>query len=104
MHRVLDLESYAKNVIRNQDKGQMVEIECLACGKTVKLPKFINTDKYDGQVVCQECSALLHVKLVKGKVEKYKVLEKNTRPVTIIFEPAHKTEEEGSIAKDKEGS
>jgi DNA-directed RNA polymerase subunit RPC12/RpoP len=69
------LESYAKNVIRNQSKEQMVEIECLACGKTVKIPQFINTDKYDGQVVCQECKSLLHVKLVKEKVEKYKVVE-----------------------------
>jgi uncharacterized Zn finger protein len=56
----------------------MIEIECLACGKTVKLPQFINTDKYDGQVVCQECESLLQVKLVKGKVEKYKVIVNNS--------------------------
>ncbi len=54
----------------------MVEIECLACGKAVKLPQFIDSDNYDGQVVCQECNSLLRVKLVKGKVQKYKV-EKN---------------------------
>ena len=54
----------------------MVEIECLACGKAVKLPQFIDIDNYDGQVVCQECKSLLHVKLVEGKVQKYKV-EKN---------------------------
>ena len=53
----------------------MVEIECLACGKAVKLPRFIDSDNYDGQLVCQECKSLLHVKLVKGKVQKYKVLE-----------------------------
>jgi DNA-directed RNA polymerase subunit RPC12/RpoP len=49
---------------------KMVEIECLACGKPVKMPQYIDTEKYDGQVVCQECKSLLHVKLVKGKVRK----------------------------------
>ena len=52
----------------------MVRIKCLACGKAVKAPKFIDTDNYDGQVVCQECKSLLHVKLVKGKVQKYKIV------------------------------
>ncbi len=53
----------------------MVEIECLACGKPIKPPQFIDTDNYDGQVVCQECKSLLHVKLVKGKVQKYKIVK-----------------------------
>ncbi len=58
----------------------MVEIECLACTKVVK-PKQLNdtdnydTDSYEGQVVCQECKSVLHVKLVKGKVQKYKIVE-----------------------------
>ena len=51
----------------------MIEIECLACGKTLNMPKYIDTDKYDGQVVCQECKSLLHIILVKGKVEKYRI-------------------------------
>lgn len=67
----------------------MVNIECLVCGKTVKLPQFIDTDNYDydGQVVCQECKSLLHVKLVKGKVRKYKLVEKfipPSEPIKII--------------------
>ena len=53
----------------------MGEIDCLACGKTLKMPKYINADKYDGQVVCQGCKSVLHVKLVKGKVEKYRIVE-----------------------------
>ena len=53
----------------------MIEIECLACGKTVKMPKYIDPEQYDGQVVCQECKALLHIKLVKGKVQKYKIVK-----------------------------
>ena len=54
----------------------MVEIQCLACDKTLNLPQFVNTDNYDGQVVCQECKALLYVKLVKSKVLKYKIVER----------------------------
>jgi len=54
----------------------MVEIQCLACDKTLKLPQFVNTDNYDGQVVCPECKALLHIKLVKSKVLKYKIIKK----------------------------
>ena len=61
----------------------MVEIECLACGKTVKMPKYIDPETYDGQVICQECEALLYVKLAKGKVQKYKIVERKTRRVPI---------------------
>lgn len=53
----------------------MIEIQCLACGKTLKIPQFVNTDNYDGQVVCQECKSLLQLKLEKEKVLKYKIVE-----------------------------
>ena len=58
----------------------MVEIECLACTKDIK-PQQLNdtenydTENYDGQIVCQECKSLLHVKLIKGKVQKCKIVE-----------------------------
>ena len=79
----------------------MVEIECLACGKPIKMPKYIDPKQYDGQVVCQECESLLHVKLAKGKVQKYAIVEKKVRPVTIKFVPAEKQlREEGDIVKD----
>ena len=72
----------------------MVEIECLACGKTVKLPQFIDTDNYDGQVPCQECKSLLHVKLVKGKGQKYKIVENK-------FKDFNFTEEIMRLAKER---
>ena len=62
----------------------MVEIQCVACEKTIK-PRQLNdtdnydTENYDGQIVCQECKSLLHVKLVKGKVQKYKIIEDNSK-------------------------
>ncbi len=69
----------------------MVEIQCLACDKTLKLPQFVNTDNYDGQVVCSDCKALLHIKLVKGKVLKYKIVERLRQGETrkVIFEVVH---------------
>jgi len=59
----------------------MVEIECLACVKIIK-PRQLNdtdnyaTENYDGQVVCQECKSLLYVKLIKGKIQKCKIVKK----------------------------
>jgi len=58
----------------------MIEIECLACGKSIKPPQLndtdnYDTDNYDGEVVCQECKSLLQVKAVKGKVQKCKVFK-----------------------------
>ena len=62
----------------------MVEIECLACRKSFKPQQLndtenYNTDNYDGQIVCQECNSLLHVKLVKEKVHKYKIVENKSK-------------------------
>ncbi len=62
----------------------MGEIECLACGKAIK-PRQLNdtenynTENYDGQIVCQECKSLLYVKLVKGKVQKSKIVERKSK-------------------------
>jgi len=64
----------------------MVNIECLVCGEIVKIPKFIDTDNYDGQVVCQNCTSLLHIKLVESKVKKYRLVKKNTRKFEQLLE------------------
>jgi DNA-directed RNA polymerase subunit RPC12/RpoP len=61
----------------------MVEIECLVCGKAIEIPKFIDTNNYDGQVTCPECASLLHVKLVGAKVRKYMVVERKPRSLTV---------------------
>jgi DNA-directed RNA polymerase subunit RPC12/RpoP len=61
-----------------------MEIDCLACGKTIKIPDFIDTNSYDGQITCSECKSLLHIKLVGAKVRKYEVVEKKPRGLTAI--------------------
>jgi DNA-directed RNA polymerase subunit RPC12/RpoP len=61
-----------------------MEIDCLACGKPIKIPEFIDTNNYDGQITCQECKSLLHIKLGGGKVRKYDVVEKKPRGLTAI--------------------
>ena len=82
----------------------MVEIECLTCRKIIKMQQYIDTEKYDGQVVCEECKSTLYIKLAKGKVQKYKIVEKQSGPITLKFVPAqkagHRTQEEGDTAKD----
>ena len=57
----------------------MVEIKCLLCNKPIKLPKYIDTEDYDGEVVCQECKSLLYIRLLKSKVKKYKFKEAGFR-------------------------
>ena len=55
---------------------KMVKIECLLCGGVVKIPTLSDTEQYDGQGVCEKCKSLIHVKLAKGKVQKYKIIKK----------------------------
>jgi len=71
--------SKAQNLKEVGGRDKMVDIECLACGKTTKIPKFIDTADYDGQLVCQKCKSILHVKFMNGKVQKYKIVESKTK-------------------------
>jgi hypothetical protein len=57
----------------------VVDINCLVCEERIDLPKYIDTQDYDGQVVCQKCKSLLHVKLVKSIVRKYSVVKEKSR-------------------------
>lgn len=59
--------------------NKMVKIECLLCGGAVKMPTLIDTEQYDGHGICQKCESLIHVKLLKGRVQKYKVVENKSK-------------------------
>jgi uncharacterized Zn finger protein (UPF0148 family) len=63
-------------------RGKMVEIECLLCGKPLNLPRYINPEDYDGEVVCQECESLLYIKLVKSELKKYSIRQKGFRKLS----------------------
>jgi len=54
----------------------MVEIECHLCNENFSPSTCINTNNYDGEVKCPKCGAILHVKLINGKVEKRKVVDR----------------------------
>ena len=56
----------------------MDEIKCLSCGETLNIPQVINTSKYDGELVCQECKSRLHVRLVEDKLERYYIVNAGT--------------------------
>lgn len=49
-----------------------MRIRCDKCKKPIKLQRAINTEKFDGEVLCQNCETVWHVKLVKSKLEGYK--------------------------------
>ena len=64
----------------------MTEIECLVCGTPLVMPKWVDTDKYDGQVVCRNCGSLLQIKLVKSKVQGVKVKGRSARKLQELLE------------------
>ena len=56
----------------------MVEIECHICGNIFSPHQCINTDKYDGEVVCPNCKSMLRVKLGKNRLQKRSVISNKT--------------------------
>jgi DNA-directed RNA polymerase subunit RPC12/RpoP len=62
----------------------MDKINCLVCGKPLRLPSYVvDSEQYDGEVRCEICFARLHLKLVGSKVQKYKVVSTDQSPLTI---------------------
>lgn len=59
---------------------RMVTIPCLVCdNESIELPECFDTKRYDGHLVCQDCSTLYHIKLADGKVQMFKIIEKKLR-------------------------
>lgn len=53
----------------------MADIECLWCKQTIELPGWLQTDSYDGEVRCINCSQFMQVKFVGGVLQKRKRAE-----------------------------
>ncbi len=84
----------------------MVELECPNCKILIDIPKGIDTNHYDGIIVCQKCELWLDIKLVESKVRKRKVIEKQVKgdiPVSIIYkkvEPRKEDESDENIERE----
>ena len=50
------------------------EIPCILCDNAIKLPEYVGQN-YSGDLLCSRCGSLLHIKLNKWEVERYKVLK-----------------------------
>ncbi|MFC1911680.1 hypothetical protein ACFLXG_00775 [Chloroflexota bacterium] len=63
----------------------MLEIECLHCYEILSIPKWVNTDNYDGEIICKKCGSRLAIKFAGSpKPVKYKVV-KEGEPHETIF-------------------
>ncbi|MFC1912990.1 hypothetical protein ACFLX7_02200 [Chloroflexota bacterium] len=61
----------------------------------------IDTNNYNGEVVCPKCNSLLHVKPVRGKLQKRKVVDKGK--ITFTAEDCAMAARELREAMEKEG-
>lgn len=59
-------------------KRSRTEIQCILCDNTIRLPEYIGDD-YNGDLLCNRCSSLLRLKLDKGAVREFKVLEQDRK-------------------------
>jgi hypothetical protein len=50
------------------------KIPCIVCISAIKLSEYVGHD-YDGDLLCDRCKSLLHIKLEKWEVKQYKVLK-----------------------------
>lgn len=60
-------------------KSKMPELPCLKCGTIIKFPSYIKSQKYDGQVRCQGCNSLMHIKLDNSVVVKCSLVRDNSK-------------------------
>ena len=87
----------------------MVDIKCLVCEKSLKIPPDIDPADYDGQLFCRKCNLLFDVKLKLSKLRKYKVAKKQPEvktDINIVYSPVprpdYSKEAEGEVKELKE--
>jgi hypothetical protein len=58
-------------------RGNIPQIACLGvtCGKVIEFPEHVDPEGYDGDVRCQECRSLMHIRLEGSRVVKYSLKE-----------------------------
>ena len=50
------------------------QIACILCKNTIVFPEYVGQN-YSGDLLCNRCGSLLHIKLNKWTVDQYKVLK-----------------------------
>jgi len=53
-------------------QGKPTDVLCLVCEKAIKVPQYVSPN-YKGDLVCQDCKSLLHIKLVNSQVTEYEI-------------------------------
>jgi len=53
-------------------QGKPTDVLCLVCEKAIKVPQYVSPN-YKGDLVCQHCKSLLHIKLVNSQVTEYEI-------------------------------
>lgn len=57
--------------------GKQTDLLCLVCDEPIKLAKYIVAN-YKGEVVCQKCKSVLHLKLAYSQVAEYRIVKDKT--------------------------
>jgi hypothetical protein len=63
--------------MKPSNRGKIPRVTCLGttCGKVIEFPQHVNQEGYDGDVRCQECRSLMHIRLEGSRVVKYNLKE-----------------------------
>ena len=82
----------------------MVDIRCLVCGQSLKIPSNINPDNYKGHIFCHRCNLLLSVKLKSSLIEEFKVVkgQKIVVEPKIVFKSAIPEPDYSKEAEEKQ--
>ena len=72
-------------------KDSMSKIECLWCYKKLDIPEWIDTNNYDGEIICKECGARLAMKFVNSQLKKYKLRKEGKIEIKVEYEDVDKT-------------
>lgn len=69
---------------------KIIRVSCLWCHNNISIPKYINTDDYDGEITCKKCQARTAIKFDGSpKPKKYKVVKDGNPlsfPLRVIYE------------------
>jgi len=69
-------------------QGKPTDILCLVCEEVIKVPQYVPPN-YKGDLVCQNCKSLMHIKLVNSQVAEYQIKEDKSKSLGPLKELAN---------------